>query len=107
MSKAAIYPGSFDPVTYGHIDVIKRAARIFDTVIVAVANNTQKKTLFSIDERVAMLSESIKELENVVVEDFSGLIIDYARSKDILLLIRGMRMISDFEFELQMALPLV
>ncbi|MBF0511841.1 MAG: pantetheine-phosphate adenylyltransferase [Candidatus Omnitrophica bacterium] len=106
MSKkqAAIYPGSFDPVTNGHLDVIKRAARIFDHVIVAVANNTSKRPLFSIEERVNLLKDVTKGLKNVKVETFNALIIEYAKLKNINVLIRGMRMTSDFDYEFQIAL---
>lgn len=104
MSKVAIYPGSFDPVTYGHLDVIKRATRIFDEIIVAVANNTQKKSLFSIGERIKMLKEASKGIQGIRIESFDGLVIEFARKNKINVLIRGLRMISDFEFELQMAL---
>ena len=104
MSRCAIYPGSFDPITYGHIDLIKRAAEVFDEVIIAVAQNTQKNTLFTIKERVEMVSESISSIDRVCVESFKGLVIDFARSKNANVLIRGVRMVSDFEYELQMAL---
>ena len=104
MSKTAIYPGSFDPVTYGHIDLIKRATSIFDEVIVAVAKNTQKRTLFSLEERVELMRQSVKGIKRVRIEAFEGLVIDYARRNKINVLIRGLRMISDFEYELQMAL---
>ena len=98
--KAAIYPGSFDPVTYGHLDVIKRAADIFDELTVSVLNNTAKTPLFSVDERVKILEEATKDLPNVKVDSFSGLLIDYAKSKDIHVAIRGLRAITDFEYEL-------
>ena len=101
--KAAIYPGSFDPVTYGHLDVIKRAADIFDELTVSVLNNTAKTPLFSVDERVKILEEATKDLPNVRVDSFSGLLIDYAKSKDIHVAIRGLRAITDFEYELQIA----
>jgi len=104
MSRAAIYPGSFDPITYGHIDLIKRASKVFDEVIVAVAENTHKNTLFSPVERVAMVKEAVGAEANVQIESFKGLIISYARRKNVLVLIRGLRMISDFEYEFQMAL---
>ena len=101
--KRAIYPGSFDPVTYGHLDVIKRAADIFDELTVSVLNNTAKTPLFSVDERVKILEEATKDLPNVKVDSFSGLLIDYAKSKDIHVAIRGLRAITDFEYELQIA----
>ena len=104
MRHKAIYPGSFDPVTFGHIDLIKRASGIFEEVIVAVAVNSHKKSLFTINERLTMLKESTKDIKNIQVESFDGLVIDYARKKKINVLIRGLRMISDFEYELQMAL---
>ena len=104
MPSRAIYPGSFDPVTFGHIDLIKRATKIFDEVIVAVAQNTQKKTLFTIEERVEMLKEVTKGIKGITIESFEGLVVEYARRKKVPVLIRGLRMISDFELELQMAL---
>ncbi len=104
MSRSAIYPGTFDPVTYGHLDLIKRASCIFDNVIVAVANNVRKQKLFSVEERKEMLVAVTKDLPNVTVDSFDGLIIEYARMKKINVLIRGLRAISDFEYELQMAL---
>ena len=104
MCQKAIYPGSFDPVTYGHIDLIKRAQEVFSEVIVAVAHNPHKKPLFSVQERVAMLKKATKGLKGVIVDDFDGLVIDYARKKKVSVLIRGLRMISDFEYEFQMAL---
>lgn len=103
-ARSAIYPGSFDPVTNGHLDVIKRAARIFDRVIVAVANNTSKKSLFSIKERVALLQEVTKDIKGVEVETFDALVVTYARRKKINVLIRGLRMTSDFDYEFQIAL---
>lgn len=101
--KTAIYPGSFDPVTYGHLDVIERAAKIFDKLTVSVLNNKLKTPLFSVEERVKMLQEAVKEIPNVEVESFSGLLVDYAKSKDIHVVIRGLRAITDFEYELQNA----
>lgn len=103
-SRIAVYPGTFDPVTYGHIDIIKRAARIYDKVIVAVAHNEDKNPLFSVEERVSMLEDSTRPLKNVIVDDFNGLVVDYVRSKGSQVMIRGLRMISDFESEFQMAL---
>jgi pantetheine-phosphate adenylyltransferase len=100
----AVYPGTFDPVTYGHIDIAKRASRIFDKVIVAVAHNESKSPLFSVKERVSMLEDSLKGLKNVTVDDFEGLVIDYVRAAGANVMVRGLRMISDFEYEFQMAL---
>jgi pantetheine-phosphate adenylyltransferase len=102
--QAAIYPGSFDPVTFGHLDVIKRATRIFPEVYVAVANNTSKQAIFTIEERVALLKKVTKGMKGVVVESFNTLVIKYARQKNINVLIRGLRMTSDFEYEFQIAL---
>lgn len=101
--KAAIYPGSFDPVTYGHLDVIRRAAEIFDKLTVSVLNNKLKTPLFSVEERVKILQEAVKDIPNVEVESFSGLLVDYAESKGIHVVIRGLRAITDFEYELQNA----
>ena len=104
MLERAIYAGSFDPITYGHIDLIKRALAIFPELIVAVAHNPQKKPLFSVKERVGMLKRATSRLRGVRVCDFNSLIIDYARQQKAKILIRGLRMISDFEYEFQMAL---
>ena len=101
--KVAIYPGSFDPVTFGHLDVIRRAASMFDELTVSVLNNTQKTPLFSVEERVRILEEATKEMPNVKVDSFSGLLINYAREKDVHVVIRGLRAITDFEYELQIA----
>lgn len=101
--KSAIYPGSFDPVTYGHLDVIQRASKIFDELTVSVLHNVGKTALFSVEERVKMLEEATKDMPNVKVDSFSGLLIDYARSKNIGVVIRGLRAITDFEYELQIA----
>src|ERR1700733_3717894 len=102
--QGAIYPGSFDPVTNGHLDVIQRGARIFDRVIVAVADNTSKKPLLTIEERVELLKEVTRGIKNVTVETFDSLVIEYARRKNINVLIRGLRMTSDFDYEFQIAL---
>ena len=102
--QSAIYPGSFDPVTNGHLDVIERASRIFSRVVVAVANNTSKSSLFTIDERVKLLKDSTKGIKGVEVDTFDSLVIEYARKKDINVLIRGLRMTSDFDYEFQIAL---
>ena len=104
MSKIAVYPGTFDPVTYGHIDLIKRARKIFPKVIVAVAHNSHKKPLFSVEERVAMLKKATAKLTRVEVSDFEVLVVNYARKHKAKVLIRGLRMVSDFEYEFQMAL---
>jgi pantetheine-phosphate adenylyltransferase len=104
MTKRAIYPGTFDPLTYGHIDIIKRASRIFAEVIVAVAESPQKEPLFSLLERMEMLKSAVGKFPGVKVESFSGLIIDFAKQKKTHIVIRGLRMISDFEYEFQMAL---
>jgi len=104
MKKVVVYPGSFDPVTYGHLDIIKRALRISDRVIVAVAHNLDKKPLFDVSERVALLERCLKSVKRVEVDDFDGLMVDYVRKKKASVIIRGLRMISDFEYEFQMAL---
>jgi pantetheine-phosphate adenylyltransferase len=104
MCQKAIYPGTFDPVTYGHIDLIKRALEVFSEVTVAVAHNPHKKPLFSVQERVRMLKKATAGLERVEVLDFNGLVIDFAHRQKAHVLIRGLRMLSDFEYEFQMAL---
>ena len=105
MSKIAVYPGSFDPITNGHLDIIERSCNIFNKVIVAVLENPDKKThLFSIDERVELIKRATSHLENIEVESFKGLLVNYIQSKGADLIIRGLRAISDFEYEFQMAL---
>ena len=104
MNRKALYPGTFDPVTLGHMDIIKRASRIYDQVVVGVAHSDEKQPLFSVKERVAILKEATKAFKNVTVEDFKSLVVDYAKEKQIRVIIRGLRMISDFEYEFQMAL---
>ena len=104
MKRKAVYPGTFDPVTYGHIDLIKRALKIFDTVIIAVAHNAEKEPLFSVEERIAMLKKATRGMKGVVIEDFNGLAVNYVRNKGSRVMIRGLRMLSDFEYEFQMAL---
>ena len=101
--KTAVYPGSFDPVTLGHLDIIKRASIMFDDLVVAVMCNSAKSPLFSLDERVKMLEESVKDLPNVRIVSFSGLLIDYCKENNIHIVIRGLRAITDFEYELQIA----
>lgn len=104
MSKIAIYPGSFDPITYGHIDVIERASELFSELIVVIAINSNKNTLFNLDERVEMAKESLKYLPNVKVDCHQGLTVDYARKVGAKAIIRGIRAVSDFEFEFQISL---
>ena len=99
-----IYPGTFDPVTFGHIDLIERASKIFDKVIVAVAHSKPKGVLFSVEERVDMLEDAVKGIKNVTVDDFNGLVVEYVRKTGANVMIRGLRMLSDFEYEFQMAL---
>ena len=100
----AVYPGSFDPVTYGHLDLIKRALRIFDKVTVAIAKNIGKDPLFTTQERLEMMRQATRSLKGVEVDAFDGLVVDYVRQKKVSVVIRGLRMISDFEYEFQMAL---
>jgi len=104
MKKIAVYPGSFDPVTYGHMDIIKRALKIFDKVIVAVAHNAEKDPLFIVSERVAFLKKALKGIKRVEVDDFRCLVVKYVKKKKATVVVRGLRMISDFEYEFQMAL---
>ena len=100
----ALYPGTFDPVTNGHLDVLSRASRLFDQVVVAVsAGNAGKDTAFNLEERVSLLKENISSFKNVTVEPFKGLLVDYAIAKKAKVLIRGLRAVSDFEYEFQMA----
>ena len=102
--KIAIYPGSFDPITNGHVDVIERALNIFDGLIVAVAINPEKKSFFSTADRLKMIKLSLSHLPNVTVESFDGLLAEYARQKKVRSIVRGMRALSDFDYEFQMAL---
>lgn len=101
--KTGIYPGSFDPVTKGHLDIIVRSSKMVDKLIVAVLNNNLKSPLFSVEERVNMLREVTGELDNVVIDSFSGLLVDYARKNQASFIIRGLRAVTDFEYELQMS----
>ena len=103
-TSVAIYPGSFDPVTNGHLDLIARGEKMFDRLIVAVLKNVEKQPLFSLDERVDMLREVTKQLDSVEVDIFDGLLVDYARKRGAAVILRGIRAISDYEYELQMAL---
>ena len=102
--KLGIYPGSFDPLTNGHLDVIRRADKLFDRVIVAIANNDSKQPMFSKEKRVELASESLEGMQDVSVETFDGLLVNYAVEKGAQAIIRGLRAISDFEFEFQLAL---
>ena len=104
MKSRAVYPGTFDPVTYGHIDLIKRARKIFDEVVVAVAHNPDKAPLFSVEERVQLLRQATRSMPGVVVDHFDSLVVDYVRRKGTRVVLRGLRMLSDFEYEFQMAL---
>jgi len=99
-----IYPGSFDPITNGHLDIITRSAKLFDKLIVAVLSNPRKTALFTVDERIEMIRESVKDIDNIEIDSFSGLLIDFARLKKAKVIVKGLRAVSDFEYELQMAL---
>ena len=101
--KKAIYPGSFDPVTFGHLDIISRSAKMVDKLIIAVLINKSKSSLFSMEERVRMISEYVKEYKNVEVHSFSGLTVDYAKEVGAPMIVRGLRAVTDFEYELQLA----
>jgi len=102
--RRAIYPGSFDPVTNGHLDVIERARKLFDEVVVAVAHNDEKQPLFSLQERLDLLQQTIGKIDNVRIAQFEGLLVEFARKEKASAVIRGLRAVSDFEFEFQMAL---
>ena len=101
--KTAVYPGTFDPVTYGHLDVILRASKLFDCVIVGVLHNSSKSPLFSVEERVNILEKATKDMENVEIKAFKGLSVNFARENHAQVIVRGLRAVTDFEFELQMA----
>ncbi len=100
----AIYPGTFDPLTFGHLDVLNRAAKMFDEVIISVVKNSSKNTLLSLEERTGIIEEVTKEMDNCRVEGFDGLLVNYAKEKNANVIVRGLRAISDFEYEFQMAL---
>ncbi|MCH8124520.1 pantetheine-phosphate adenylyltransferase [candidate division KSB1 bacterium] len=102
--KIAIYPGTFDPITNGHIDIVDRARKMFDEVIISIAQNPKKTPLFSVEERKGMIRESIVSLENIEVDAFEGLLVQYASMRNAVAIIRGLRAISDFEYEFQMAM---
>lgn len=102
--RKVIYPGTFDPVTFGHIDVVQRAIDLFDEVVVTVARNPSKTNMFSVEERLEMLRESLKDCENVIIDTFDGLVVDHATQLGAVGIIRGLRAVSDFEYEFQMAL---
>ncbi len=102
--KKVIYPGTFDPVTNGHIDIVRRAVELFDEIVVTVAKNPTKTELFTVEERIEMLKESLKEFPTVTVDSFGGLVVDHARQVGAVGIIRGLRAVSDFEYEFQMAL---
>jgi pantetheine-phosphate adenylyltransferase len=104
MGKMVIYPGSFDPITNGHLSILRRALTIFDSVTIAVASNPSKKTLFTLQERMEMIRESVKNDDHVSVESFSGLLVDYVASKKTNIILRGLRALSDFEYEFQLSL---
>ena len=102
--RIGIYPGSFDPPTYGHLDLIGRASKIFDTLVVAVARNSEKSGLFTVDERIDMLRHASRSLRNVEVTSFEGLTAEFARKREAIALVRGLRVVSDFEYEITMAI---
>ena len=102
--RTAIYPGSFDPLTNGHLDVIERAVKLFDRVVVAVAKNDSKHPLFSLEDRLALVRETIKHMPNVEADSFDSLLVDYVKQRNAQAIVRGLRAISDFEFEFQLAL---
>ena len=102
--KIAIYPGTFDPVTNGHLDVIKRSCLMFDKLIIGVTDDNNKKTMFSINERIDMINDAVEEHNNVSVQTFKGLLMNFAESKNAIVIIRGLRVLSDFEYEFKMAM---
>jgi len=102
--KTAVYPGTFDPITNGHIDIIERALNIFDKVIIAISVDSTKNPFFTVEERIKMISESVKDIQRIEIDSFSGLLVDYAKKTNAIAVIRGLRAVSDFEYEFQMAL---
>jgi pantetheine-phosphate adenylyltransferase len=104
MKKIAVYPGSFDPITNGHVDIIKRGLRMFEELIVLIAYNPNKKTLFSVNERLEMIREVIKDCNNIRVDSFDGLLVDFVKGAGANVILRGLRALSDFEYEFQLAL---
>tara|TARA_B100000579_G_C22712880_1_gene795471 strand:- start:366 stop:854 length:489 start_codon:yes stop_codon:yes gene_type:complete len=104
MKKIAVYPGTFDPITNGHKDIIKRSSLLFDELIIAVADDSNKKTMFKMSQRIKMINHNIDDCSNIKVEKFSGLLVDYAKSKNADAIIRGLRVLSDFEYEFKMAM---
>lgn len=104
MKKIAVYPGSFDPITNGHVDIIKRGLGVFDELIVLIAHNRNKKALFSVEERVGMIQEVIRDFKNVRVDSFDGLLVEYVKVAGANVILRGLRALSDFEYEFQLAL---
>lgn len=101
--KIAIYPGSFDPITNGHLDVLKTGSEIFDKVIIAVSNNSAKKGFLSVEERIMLIKESVKDLDNIEVDSFEGLTVEYAKQRGAKVILRGLRAVSDFEYEMQLS----
>lgn len=101
--KTAVYPGSFDPVTNGHLDIIERSSKLFDKVIVVASNNTSKTPMFTVEEKKSILKEAVSHLDNVVIDSFQGLLVNYVEENDVDVIVKGLRAISDFEMELQMA----
>ncbi len=104
MQRIAVYPGSFDPVTNGHIDIVERGLKLFDKIIVAILHNSSKEFLFPVEERMEMIEMSFKNIPNIEVDTFDGLLVDYAKKKNANTILRGMRAVSDFEYEFQLAL---
>ncbi|HKC25677.1 MAG TPA: pantetheine-phosphate adenylyltransferase, partial [Thermoanaerobaculia bacterium] len=102
--RVAVYPGSFDPMTNGHVDIVRRCCRIFDRVLVAILQNTEKEALFTVDERIAMVKSIFRRERKVRVKSFSGLLVDFLRAERAGVVVRGLRVVSDFEYEFQMAL---